>query len=125
MRCRLWMLVASLGALAACADRNDEPTQRPARAVARASALSGKPKPPQISPPAANRFTTFETEQVRPLALSSNGKLLLALNTPDNRLEVFRINQGGSPTPLGSVTVGLEPIALAVRSQDEVWVLNH
>src|SRR5262249_51169861 len=31
----------------------------------------------------------------------------------------------GALWPLGSVSVGLEPVAVAVRSQTEVWVVNH
>jgi DNA-binding beta-propeller fold protein YncE len=81
------------------------------------------------SPPAkvtqtANPYTLFETLQVRPLALSPDGRRLFALNTPDNRLEIFRVT-GKRLRPLGSVPVGLEPVALAVRSDDEVWVVNH
>src|SRR5438552_7360925 len=36
-------------------------------------------------------FTLFESGQVRPLALSQDGHHLFAVNTPDHRLEVFRI----------------------------------
>jgi len=75
-------------------------------------------------PQSSNPYTLFETLQVRPLALSPSGKYLFATNTPDNRLEVFRVN-GGTLTPLGSVAVGLEPIAVAARSDTEVWVVNH
>src|SRR5215470_14567744 len=39
-------------------------------------------------------FVTFETGQVRPLALSPDGHTLLVLNTPDARLEIFAINGG-------------------------------
>ena len=39
---------------------------------------------------AAPSYTLFESGQVRPLALSPNGQLLFAVNTPDNRLEIFR-----------------------------------
>ncbi|MGZ3441507.1 MAG: YncE family protein, partial [Polyangia bacterium] len=69
-------------------------------------------------------FTTFETLQVRPLALSSDGETLFAVNTPDNRLEMFHAS-GGKLTPRGSVVVGLEPVAVAVRNSHEVWVVNH
>jgi YVTN family beta-propeller protein len=69
-------------------------------------------------------FTLFESGQVRPLALSPNGKLLFAVNTPDNRLEVFRIKNNGL-THRFSVPVGLEPVAVAARSNREVWVVNH
>src|SRR5258706_8501037 len=45
--------------------------------------------------PAAKQpsFTLFESGQVRPLALSPNGRLLFACNTPDNRLEGFRVTR--------------------------------
>ncbi len=72
----------------------------------------------------AEGFTLFESGQVRPLSLSPSGKFLFAVNTPDNRLEVFEITPGG----LGhrfSVPVGLEPVAVAARSDEEVWVVNH
>ena len=67
---------------------------------------------------------TFESGQVRPLALSSDGKRLYAVNTPDDRLEVFAVGDRGL-TPLASITVGLEPVALALRDDGEVWVVNH
>jgi DNA-binding beta-propeller fold protein YncE len=73
---------------------------------------------------AASSFTLFESGQVRPLALSPSGKLLFAVNTPDNRLEVFRVRQGGL-VHHGSVPVGLEPVAVAARSDSEIWVVNH
>ena len=73
---------------------------------------------------AAPAFTVFESGQVRPLALSPDGKHLFAVNTPDNRLEIFCVKQGGLELE-GSVAVGLEPVAVAARSDDEVWVVNH
>ncbi|WP_437567229.1 hypothetical protein [Sorangium sp. So ce542] len=73
---------------------------------------------------AATSFTTFESGQVRPLALSANGKLLFAANTPDNRLEIFRV-QADRLRLEASVPVGLEPVAVAARGDDEVWVVNH
>lgn len=75
-------------------------------------------------PGSGGTFTTFETLQVRPLALSPSGKMLFAANTPDNRLEIFRVN-GNKLVPAGSVVVGLEPIAVAARTENEVWVVNH
>nr|WP_241758921.1 hypothetical protein [Pyxidicoccus parkwaysis] len=72
----------------------------------------------------AASFTLFESGQVRPLALSPNGKLLFATNTPDNRLEIFSVGSNGL-THRDSVPVGLEPVAVAARGNDEVWVVNH
>src|SRR5262245_47154034 len=72
----------------------------------------------------AGAFTEFESGQVRPLALSPDGTRLFAVNTPDDRLEIFDVTAGGL-THAGSVTVGLEPVAVAARSATEVWVVNH
>jgi DNA-binding beta-propeller fold protein YncE len=73
---------------------------------------------------AAPAFTLFESGQVRPLALAPSGKLLFVANTPDNRLEVFRVTDDGLVHQT-SVPVGLEPVAIAARSDSEVWVVNH
>jgi DNA-binding beta-propeller fold protein YncE/mono/diheme cytochrome c family protein len=69
-------------------------------------------------------FVTFESGQVRPLALSPDGTRLFAVNTPDNRLEVFDI-AGGGLVHATSVPVGMEPVAVAARTNTEVWVVNH
>ena len=75
--------------------------------------------------PAANAsFVTFESGQVRPLALSPDGDRLFAVNTPDNRLEIFAVAPSGL-THVESVPVGLEPVAVAARNAGEVWVVNH
>ena len=73
---------------------------------------------------AANSFVLFESGQVRPLALSPDGTHLFAVNTPDNRLEIFSVGAAGL-TRTGSVEVGMEPVAVAAYSDSEVWVVNH
>jgi YVTN family beta-propeller protein len=45
------------------------------------------------------------------------------VNTPDNRLEIFSV--AGGLVPLASVSVGLEPIAIAEDPAGRVWVVNH
>ena len=70
-------------------------------------------------------FVTFESGQVRPLALSPDGARLFAVNTPDNRLEIFDVDAGGALTHAGMVAVGLEPVAVAARTNSEIWVVNH
>jgi DNA-binding beta-propeller fold protein YncE len=72
---------------------------------------------------APSRFTTFESGQVRPLALAPNGKRLYAVNTPDDRLEIFDVTKTGLQHR-ASVTVGMEPVAVAARNSHEVWVVN-
>jgi len=73
---------------------------------------------------ASASFIAFESGQVRPLAISPDGSTLFAVNTPDNQLEIFSIG-GGTIAHTGSVQVGLEPVAVAARSNTEVWVVNH
>lgn len=69
-------------------------------------------------------FVNFESGQVRPLTLTPDGSRLLAVNTPDNRLEIFTVGADGLVLE-ASVPVGLEPVAVAARSNTEVWVVNH
>ncbi|MCK6555045.1 hypothetical protein L6Q96_10770 [Candidatus Binatia bacterium] len=69
-------------------------------------------------------FVAFESGPVRPLALSADRTRLYAVNTPDGRLEIFDVGRGGIARR-ASIAVGLEPVALAVRGQGEVWVVNH
>jgi YVTN family beta-propeller protein len=83
-----------------------------------------------LATPAAASFVTFETGQVRPLALSLEAPPtppahLYAVNTPDGRLEIFDIDSSGSLTRTGSVPVGMEPSAVAVAPTGAVWVVNH
>ncbi|HCS90589.1 MAG TPA: hypothetical protein DIW77_11215, partial [Chromatiaceae bacterium] len=79
----------------------------------------------------SSSFTAFESGQVRPISISPNGRMLVAVNTPDNRIEIFRINAEGvrnAETQLShscSVPVGMEPVAVAVRTDQEIWVVNH
>src|SRR5262249_47077593 len=68
-------------------------------------------------------FVNFESGQVRPLALSPDGTRLFAVNTPDDRLEIFDVTAAGL-SHAGSVPVGLEPVAVAARNDAEVWVVN-
>ena len=69
-------------------------------------------------------FVTFETGPVRPLARSADGNRLYAVNLPDSQLEIFSISDVGL-VKTGSVQVGLEPCAVAVAPNGEVWVVNH
>src|SRR5262245_18978574 len=70
-------------------------------------------------------YLLFESGSVRPLALSPDGSRLFAVNTPDGHLEIFDVGPLGLLTPRASVPVGLEPVAVAARSNTEVWVVNH
>jgi YVTN family beta-propeller protein len=56
--------------------------------------------------------------------MSSSGDRLYVVNTPDNQLEVFSIDSFGL-TRTTSIPVGLEPVAVALRNDNEVWVANY
>jgi len=69
-------------------------------------------------------FIAFESGHVRPLAQSPDGTKLFAVNTPNNSLDVFRITAAGLEL-IARVPVGMEPVAVAARTDNEVWVVNH
>ena len=76
-----------------------------------------------IASVASDGFTNFETEPVRPLALSPDGHFLYALNTADDRLEIFD-TRGAELRSIGETAVGLRPVAIALRG-NQAWVVNH
>ena len=89
-------------------------------------ALSVPGSPGRVA--AQGSFVNFESGHVRPLALSPDGSLLFAVNTPDNRLEIYSVT-GGGLSLAAEVPVGLEPVAVASRvnggGRTEAWVVNH
>ena len=66
----------------------------------------------------------FESVPTSPLAVSEDGKLLFVTNAPANCLEIFEIGKRGL-TLLSTVSVGIDPVAVAQRTATEVWVVNH
>ncbi|HEY0819122.1 MAG TPA: hypothetical protein VGD46_10110, partial [Rhizobacter sp.] len=74
--------------------------------------------------PALGEYAAFESGQVRPMALSADGNRLYVTNTPDHRVEIYNVS-GSTPTLLESVSVGLEPVALALAPNGNLWVVNH
>jgi DNA-binding beta-propeller fold protein YncE/mono/diheme cytochrome c family protein len=73
---------------------------------------------------AQSDYTLFESGPVRPIAMSPDGSRLFVVNTPDGYLEIFDVSSG-SALKEASVPVGLEPVSVAARNNDEVWVVNH
>ena len=71
-----------------------------------------------------NGFVNWESPHVHPLELSPDGSRLLAVNTPDARLEVFDAT-GASLVLLGSIPVGVDPVSVRARTNDEAWVVNQ
>jgi DNA-binding beta-propeller fold protein YncE len=56
--------------------------------------------------------------------MAADGLHLYAVNIPDNRLEIFEVSDAGL-THVASVPVGMEPVAVAARGNNEAWVVNH
>lgn len=72
----------------------------------------------------ATSVLNFESPQVHPLALTPDGSRLLAVNSPNGTLSVFQLQGGLAPRLVAEIPVGLEPVSLAVRNNNEVWVAN-
>ncbi|MBX2801981.1 MAG: hypothetical protein KTR31_30150 [Myxococcales bacterium] len=69
-------------------------------------------------------FLQFETGPVRPVALSPDGSLLFVANVTDGHLQIYDVVDTGL-WYRGAVPVGLDPVSVAARTDDEVWVVNH
>jgi YVTN family beta-propeller protein len=69
-------------------------------------------------------FQNFESPQVHPLALTPDGTRLLAVNSPNGTLSVFQLVSGFAPRLTAEIPVGLEPVSVAVRNNNEAWVAN-
>lgn len=71
-----------------------------------------------------DNYVNFESDPVRPLALSEDGKLLFVANTPANCLEIYR-RDDAKLKRISAINVGLQPVAVAIRNKHEIWVVNH
>ena len=72
----------------------------------------------------ATDYKNFEAPQVHPLAITPDGTRLLALDTPEQRLEVFNLGTGTTPVFAFEVRVGAEPVSVVARNNTEAWVVN-
>ncbi len=81
------------------------------------------PQTPRAHAQAQTTYKNFEAPQVHPLALTPDGTRLLALDTPEQRLEVYGLN-GSALTLVAEIPVGAEPTSVAVRNNNEAWVTN-
>ena len=69
-------------------------------------------------------FINWESPHVNPVAITPDGTRLLAVNTADNRLEVFSILTG-TPIRTASIPVGLDPVTVRARGNNQAWVVNR
>ncbi len=73
----------------------------------------------------AQAFVNFESPIVSPVRLSADGLRLFAAHTSDNRLCVYSLQNPSAPVLLQEIPVGIEPVSVNPRTEDEVWVVNH
>ncbi|MGH1490013.1 MAG: beta-propeller fold lactonase family protein [Acidimicrobiales bacterium] len=69
-------------------------------------------------------LVNYETPHVYPIDLTPDASTLLAVNTAAHRLEVFDV-ASGTPVLQQSIPVGLDPVSVRARTNNEVWVVNH
>src|SRR5262245_35026949 len=80
--------------------------------------------PSDAPPPPSGASLVFESGPVRPLALSPDGARLFVANTGNGTLDILTVGASGLAKE-GSVAVGVEPVAVAARTNTEVWVVNQ
>src|ERR1043165_1760260 len=74
---------------------------------------------------AQTSYVNFEGKLTRPICLSPDGTRLFAVNTPDARLSVFDVAHPLSPFLIAEIPVGVEPVSVNARDNNEVWVVNE
>src|ERR1039458_7909584 len=74
---------------------------------------------------AAPAPANFEPSQTNPIRLSADGKFLFAVNTANSSLSVFDVTQPGNPQLLAEIPVGLGPVSVNPRTDNEAWVVNQ
>lgn len=73
----------------------------------------------------SRRYANFEAAQTNPIRLSADGTRLFAVNTANDSLSVFDVTQPRTPALLAEIPVGVGPVSVNPRSNDEVWVVNQ
>jgi len=81
-----------------------------------------EPLAAQVPP---SQFVNFEGAQTNPIRTSVDGTRLFALNTPDARVSVFDLTNPSSPALIVEIPVGIEPVSVNPRTDDEAWVVNQ
>ena len=74
---------------------------------------------------AAQSYVNYESPIVSPVRISADGLRLFAAHTADQRLCVYSLANPNQPTLVQEIVVGLEPVSVNPRTNDEVWVVNH
>ncbi len=81
---------------------------------------------PCLTQNGGNTFTNFEAAVTSPIRLSADGTRLYCVNNPNSSISVFDVaTNPSSPKILAEIPVGIEPVSVNPRTNDEVWVVNE
>ena len=69
-------------------------------------------------------FHAFDAPIARGVDVTPDGALLLVANRPGDSISVFRLTDPERPVLLREIPVGLQPVSVHARTDDEVWVVN-
>ncbi len=73
-----------------------------------------------------NDFVNFETALTSPIRLSPDGTRLFCVNNPNATVSVFDVaTNPAKPALLAEIPVGIDPVSVNPRTDDEVWVVNE
>jgi len=70
-------------------------------------------------------FANFEPAQTNPVRLSADTTRLFAVNSENASLSVFDVTRPTNPSLIAEIPVGVGPVSVNSRSDDEVWVANQ
>src|SRR5580704_13644531 len=80
---------------------------------------------PTMAGSGAAGYANLEAAQTNPLRLSADGTRLFAVNTANNSLSIFDVTQPGNPVLMVEIPVGVGPVSVNPRTDDEAWVVNQ
>jgi DNA-binding beta-propeller fold protein YncE len=70
-------------------------------------------------------YANFEGSQANPIRLSADGTRLFVVNTPNASLSVFNVTTPATPKLIAEIPVGVEPVSVNPRTDNEAWVVNE
>ncbi|MBO9491082.1 hypothetical protein J7384_11985 [Endozoicomonas sp. G2_1] len=121
MKTKLTTVIPLLALLTACGGSSDSPTPVPTPSPAPAPSPVPAPMPAPIEVP-TSKYLGFESVATRPIVQDNN--TLYVVNTANNSVEVFTLTEDGSHRHNLTVSVGLEPVSLALLDSKQLWVVN-
>ncbi len=81
---------------------------------------------PSITQTNPSSFVNFEAALTSPIRLSADGTRLFSVNNPNSTVSVFDVGSNpAQPALLAEIPVGIEPVSVNPRTDDEVWVVNQ